>query len=796
MRTKRVILCILLLCLTTAVGPLASTVASRSVHSTYDVDMLPQGTLVDASKWSMSAETSFTQEDATYTETMVADQRMTMAHHRPVHLDTMAVWAGTSPTDSNYSIGAPDGASTWSTGPEIKVTNFDVSGLSDYTMVEVHMKAVIQIPDALTEDTVRISVQHSSGYDLLKTFAHTQGGLDYINNSAYTVNLTGLLEWNWQDLNSLEFTLDYVSAGGVDDSRLIVDAIGLDITVQTPWYGGEVGLASTEFTGHQMPLIDLNLSQGESVNMALTNCGLTPSIGGTTGEWVSGIIEHPPEQMLGRVHLKLSEGESANVSLEYAVSADGESFSSFTALLENTLLPEGEAYKIRVTAIDSCIESIWADVNDPSLTLSGRVFGTNDGIDPAYSRWLVFVNDELVSNEPMSLGSFTHSWPIGQYMVPGTTSYTVSVKAWFTWDSLGNASQTALELSFLSVNGGYDIEWDEDPVCQAIGDQELTEDGGGIILPLLLRCSDDRTSNENLMVEFTNSNEGLVEVDLTEGEMRLKLMPESSGQSVIGIKVLDEVGNMWSQSFNLLVNAVDDAPDLGEFQSLVPAERDKVTVVNLTVSDRDSSMLTASTNRSWATVDLSNGTLTVQPPNAGFFAVLVSVCDQTSCSERTLDLEVMALADLLVESIDFGSEEMTQGDIVSMRVMVRNQGQAEATFISVRCQNDQQLMSVEIIPVLAPGELGSITCDWQVPDDAKVIRFSAVVDRGLEIPEGDESNNIMEKLVGIDEQQVADKTSSDAGLSSTTVWTGSIGLLLAVIALFAYLTPAKIKKIE
>ncbi|MDA8530914.1 hypothetical protein N9K54_06260 [Candidatus Poseidonia alphae] len=796
MRTKRVILCILLLCLTTAVGPLASTVASRSVHSTYDVDMLPQGTLVDASKWSMSAETSFTQEDATYTETMVADQRMTMAHHRPVHLDTMAVWAGTSPTDSNYSIGAPDGASTWSTGPEIKVTNFDVSGLSDYTMVEVHMKAVIQIPDALTEDTVRISVQHSNGYDLLKTFAHTQGGLDYINNSAYTVNLTGLLEWNWQDLNSLEFTLDYVSAGGVDDSRLIVDAIGLDITVQTPWYGGEVGLASTEFTGHQMPLIDLNLSQGESVNMALTNCGLTPSIGGTTGEWVSGIIEHPPEQMLGRVHLKLSEGESANVSLEYAVSADGESFSSFTALLENTLLPEGEAYKIRVTAIDSCIESIWADVNDPSLTVSGRVFGTNDGIDPAYSRWLVFVNDELVSNEPMSLGSFTHSWPIGQFMVPGTTSYTVSVKAWFTWDSLGNASQTALELSFLSVNGGYDIEWDEDPVCQAIGDQELTEDGGGIILPLLLRCSDDRTSNENLMVEFTNSNEGLVEVDLTEGEMRLKLMPESSGQSVIGIKVLDEVGNMWSQSFNLLVNAVDDAPDLGEFQSLVPAERDKVTVVNLTVSDRDSSMLTASTNRSWATVDLSNGTLTVQPPNAGFFAVLVSVCDQTSCSERTLDLEVMALADLLVESIDFGSEEMTQGDIVSMRVMVRNQGQAEATFISVRCQNDQQLMSVEIIPVLAPGELGSITCDWQVPDDAKVIRFSAVVDRGLEIPEGDESNNIMEKLVGIDEQQVADKTSSDAGLSSTTVWTGSIGLLLAVIALFAYLTPAKIKKIE
>jgi hypothetical protein len=796
MRTKRVILCILLLCLTSAIGPLASTVSARSVHGTYDVDMLPQGTLVDASEWTMSSETSFTQEEATYTETMVADQRLTMAHHRPVNLDTMSVWAGTSPTDSNYSTGAPDGASTWSTGPDIQVTDFDVSGLSDYTMVEVHMKAVIQIPDALTEDTVRISVQHSEGYELLKTFAHTQGGLDYINNSAYSVNLTDLLEWTWQDLNSLQFTLDYVSAGGVDDSRLVVDAVGLDITVQTPWYGGEVGLATTEFTGHTMPLIALDLTQGESVNMALTDCGLTPSISGTTGEWVSSVLEHPPEQMLGRVHFQLAEGETTNVSLEYAVSADGESFSSFTALPENTLLPQGQAYKIRVTSIDSCIESIWVDVNDPSLTISGRVFGTNDGIDPTYSRWLIFVNDELVSNEPMSLGTFTHSWPIGQFMVPDATSYTVSVKAWFTWDSLGNASHTALELSSLSVNGGFAIEWDEDPVCDGLGDQELTEDGGGIILPLLLRCSDDRTSNENLAVEFTNSNQALVEVDLTEGEIRLKLMPESNGQSVIGVKVTDEAGNSWIQSFNLIVNAIDDAPNIGEFPSLVPAERDEITVVNLSVSDGDSSVLTASTNRSWATVDLASGTVTVQPPNAGFYSVLVSVCDQTSCSERTLDLDVMALADLLVESIDFDSNEITQGDIVSMRVMVRNQGQAEATFISVRCQNGQQLMSVEIIPVLAPGELGSVTCDWQVPDDARVIRFSAVVDRGLEIPEGNESNNQMEKLVAIEENQVADDASSDTGLSSTTVWTGSIGLLLAVIAIFAYMTPAKIKKIK
>ena len=131
-----------------------------------------------------------------------------------------------------------------------------------------------------------------------------------------------------------------------------------------------------------------------------------------------------------------------------------------------------------------------------------------------------------------------------------------------------------------------------------------------------------------------------------------------------------------------------------------------------------------------------------------------------------------------------------------MRVIVRNQGQEEATFISVRCQNDDQVMGVESIPVLAPGELGSVTCDWQVPDDAKVIRFSAVVDRGLEIPEGDETNNEFQSLVSIEASPSSDEANSGLEISTSSVWIGAIGLLVAVLALFAYLTPDRIKKIE
>ena len=797
MRPANKALALMLMLLFLTVSPWVSTSGARSVHSTSTVDLFPQGSFTDAASWSVGAETSFTQEAATYTESMVADQRLSMVHTRPLHLDTMTVWSSTSPTDSNYSTGAPDGASTWSTGPEIQLTGFDISGLSNYPLHEIHMLGVFQIPDALSEDTVRVSVQHGDGFDLLKTFAHTQGNVDYINNSAFRVNITGLMDWTWTDVSEMVFTLDYVSAGGVDDSRLVVDALGLDITVQTPWYGGEVGYAVSEFTGQDLPVVGLDMSEGVTDNLALDTCGLKPTVAGTSGQWTSADFTHPPEQTLGRVHHALSEGESSNITVEVATSSDGVAFGAFDVLQANTLLPAGEMYRLRFSVTDACLSSVWVDVNDPSLSVSGRVFGTNDGIDADYSRWLVFVNEELVSNEPMALGTFSHEWPIGAHMQPGSDSLTVSVRAWFTWDSDGAASHTALELTQMDISGGYAIQYDEDPTCEGVGDQFLSEDNGGVILPFLSRCSDDRASVEDLQVSFTNSDETVVAVDLAEGDVRLRLLPEASGQSVIGITVTDPAGNAWNQVFTVDVAPVDDPPVVMEFPPIVPVEHEIETAINMTWSDLDSpGQVTASTNRSWATVDLVNSVVRVTPPTVGFHTVLLSVCDQSSCSEREIDLEVMALPDLVVEAMEFSADEISQGDVITMRVLVRNQGQADATMVSVRCQTDQQLIDVKTIPVIMPGELRYVVCDWQVPDDARVLRFSAVVDRGLEITEGDETNNELEELVAINERTVDSGDDAQGLLSGQAAVIGIAVIAAGLVGLLVFLMPPKIKKIE
>ena len=76
----------------------------------------------------------------------------------------------------------------------------------------------------------------------------------------------------------------------------------------------------------------------------------------------------------------------------------------------------------------------------------------------------------------------------------------------------------------------------------------------------------------NLSVVFENSNPELVNVDLTQGDIRLSLLPEASGQAIIQTTVSDSAGNTWTETFIVNVANVDDAPLLQEFPALIPVE--------------------------------------------------------------------------------------------------------------------------------------------------------------------------------------------------------------------------------
>ena len=788
--------------------PTLNPASARSVHETAEYDLFPQGELTNPADWSLQATTSFTSQPATYTDTMVADQRITMVHQRPQNLDSMDYWGTNSPTESDNVVGSPDGLFAWSTGPVMSVDGFDFSASTQYVITSVDVLVAFKITDSLSIDSVRLSMDWSNGTDIMRTWSNTNGAVDHINNSAYRLSISSVDDWSWSMLSSIGLTMDYVSVGQTDDARLELDAIGIEVTMETAWYGGEVAQAVSTASGHDMPIQEIDMSQGEYNGMSLSVCGLESTDTSTIGSWTSTALQRPAEQYFGRIHFDVNEsGTEGNVSVQYATSADGESFSAF-AMHNTDALPMTEYLKVRVLTDTSCITSVRVDVNDPTLSIAGRIYGDGSGIDGNYSRWTLSVGGSTVANLPVSVGQFNHQIPIGAYMSPGQTELSIMVKTWFTWDSDGSASTTALEVNSIDVSGGFDIFYDEDPICQLVGDQQLSEDGGGIFVPLLTRCTDDRTDPTLLNVEFENSQPDLVDVSLNQGEVRVSLLSEQSGSAQILLTVSDEAGNSHVESFNIIVDSIDDAPVLNEFPSLVRVEHAVATPLSFIWSDVDTipADLTISSNKTWVEVDLINSSLLITAPTPGYTSVELTLCDQTTCVDRVLDLDVRSLPDLRIESVVVGEgsadgtfvelSEVELGSYVTTRVYVANDGFINAEMVTIRCTVNGMVGDIATITTLEPGAMSIATCEFQAPYQGQLLRIEAIVDGGEIIDEGDETNNEGSVNLILIESTVIDDVSSDEGISTTTIWIISILVLVAIIGGFTFFAPAKIRKYE
>ena len=788
--------------------PTLNPASARSVHETAAYDLFPQGNFADASDWSVSTSTSFTSQPATYTDAMIADQRITMVHQRPQNLDSMEYWGTSTPTESDNVVGSPDGLFAWSTGPVMSVDGFDFSDSTQYVITSVDVLVAFKITDTLSIDSVRLSMDWSNGTDIMRTWSNTNGAVDYINNSAYRLSISSVEDWSWSMLSSVGLTMDYVSVGQSDDARLELDAIGIEVTMETAWYGGEVAQAVSTASGHDMPIQEVNMSQGEYNGMSLSVCGLESTDVSTIGSWTSAALQRPAEQYFGRIHFDVNEtGTEGNVSVHYATSEDGQSFSAF-GVQDTDALPLSEYLKVRVLTDTSCITSVRVDINDPTLSVAGRIYGDGSGINGNLSRWTISVDGDTVANLPVSVGEFSHQIPIGAYMTPGQTELNIMIKSWFTWDSDGSASTTALEVNSIDVSGGYDIFYDEDPVCQLVGDQQLSEDGGGIFVPLLTRCTDDRTEPTQLNVQFENSQPDLVDVSLDQGEVRVSLLSEQSGSAQIVMTVSDEAGNSHVESFNIIVDSIDDAPVLNEFPSLVRVEHAVATTLSFTWSDVDTipADLTIASNKTWVEVDLINSTLLITAPTPGYTSVELTLCDDTTCVERVLDLDVRSLPDLRIESVVVGQGsadgtfvELSQvelGSYVTTRVYVANDGFVNAEMVTIRCTVNGMVGDIASITTLEPGAMSIATCEFQAPYDGQLLRIEAIVDGGEIIDEGDETNNEGSMNLVLIEPAVNDEVSSDEGMSTTTIWIISILVLAAIIGGFTFFAPAKIRKYE
>jgi hypothetical protein len=768
-----------------------TNVDARSVHSTSSVDLFPNGDMSDSQLWEIKTHLAFTEEtkpeDAEYVTGIVADNRLTLQMPLPEHIEQQMVWSSSTSTNSNATIGSPDGAYTWSSGPDITMGGFQVDAWDGNQIKSVELVVHFEVPDALQQDKVRISIINSGFHDLIKTWSNTQNGLYYFNNG-WSIEIFDDQNWTWGELENLEINLDYVSEGTTDDSQLRVDAVGLKITMTTPWYGAERVTAKSSHIVSEWPILDWDLNEGTFESVSHAPCGLESS----GGLWTAEIMDKPAQQQFGRIHY---DQESANgtISLEYL-----DNQGAWVNIDEGLIPIVSGDLQIRAHINESCLTRIWIDINDPSINIQGDIVGDSSGMIDSSTRWTVVANGITVANNAgWEIGPFDYDIPIGHVMSPSETTLEIIIKAWFNWGNNGEASTLSIVIDEIEVTGGYLIEYDEDPECGIIGSHDLTEDGGGLILPLLTSCYDDRTSNSDLSVSFVNDNPNLIEVDLTEGQIRVKLVPEANGVAQLTTIVSDTSGNYWSEISTFTVANVDDLPVLAEFQSIIPVELGKQHEIDFELSDVDSfaSELTVTTNRSWATVDMSERQIIVDSPTPGFTSILVTACDSTSCVTRIIDLEVRSLAELYIEEIRI-PENVHAGDIIQIKTMVRNSGEVTASQFGIRCRADGNTIGSGNIQYLMSGDLGSIVFDWQVPENDDSVIIEIELDRGNEIDEIDENNNVDSVVITISPSEEIIEEKSSEMIGTTSIYIVASGILLLIIALFGLFAPSKIKKIE
>ena len=342
--SKVTVIMVLLLC------SLGSNVAARSVHSTSDVDIYPQGKISTDGPWYLDNKIAFTEGNADYTTSMVEDNRITFEHSRPANLQTLQMWAQSSPTDSHYATGAPDLSYSYSNGLLIELTDFNTVPYNQFEIVAVDIIIAFHIPGPLMKDQVRFSMENNGDFYELVTYVNTQSSIDYMNGTIWSKNITAQSDWTWTELQNLILTLDYVSEGSPDDTQLDVDAVGLSVIVEYPWYGTEWALVESTSQGFEMPLHQVDFAEGYFDDIQISSCGLSPVNQGIEGIWTSEILHAQPGQNFGRIHFNTDIESNYQVLVSY--SNNGIDFTDFQVIASNELI-DSQIVKIQVKSSES-----------------------------------------------------------------------------------------------------------------------------------------------------------------------------------------------------------------------------------------------------------------------------------------------------------------------------------------------------------------------------------------------------------------------------------------------------------
>ncbi len=777
------------------IASLPSIATGDTVIRSETIDLLPQGTFDNSSEWTLSTQYGFSPgESAHWTEAMITDGHLSFTHSRPMNIDQFTSWSSISATDSNESLGSPDGGYTWSKGPEIELAGFDFSEHYNKPLLNATLLVSFAIPDTLQDDEVRIEMDWNGHIFLIEKFAHTQSPINNMQGNPLELSIDYLTNWTWTDLESIMITIDYASSGGVDDSEVQVDAVGIEVEFQSQWSGLDSAKATHTTSMAMYPFHDFNLAEGTHNNIVTDSCGLNVA-SGSSGAWMSYPLELPHDQTWGRIHLY----GNSNASVEIQTSVDGDSWSDGLEYNDGSIISGTNYVRAEIVLFDGCLSGFRIDFNDPSISITGDISGSSSGLVDNLSYLSIAVGNELIATHSMLVGGFQLSIPVGRFLPTQGEDFTIGVGARFQWSSLGEQETLVAQIEEITLSGGFVVEWDLDPNCETPADIFLDEDGIGSVVSFRNTCTDDITSTDQLVVTASSTDESLILVSVSDGHLIISQQAEQSGIANVEIIATDERGNQWSSIIDVVVSPVDDAPTYANLplEVLVPVNNPVTVLLNVADIDTDIANVTIVTDTSWATIDEYRNLL-LSPISPGTFDISITISDGTTTSTEYLTILSSADPDLVIEEIDFNPDEMNVGSLIEIKVWVRNQGLSSASLVTVRCYNDETLIDSANITHIEASGLASTHCYWQLPNQVGNTSLRVYVDPTHDILEVSELNNEYSTTIEIFPSDQKDTGSGSSGDSDPIIPSNAIWIISAIVVLVSIIAmqmgPGKVRR--
>ena len=740
----------------------------------------------DENVWTLSTTSGFAGDEAQYTDASINSGTLQFTHQRPGNYQSHITYASDSETGSILATGAPDGDYSWSKGPDIIVSGFDFQGLESRDIVEVNLRLHISIPDPMPSDEVMIVVDVGSSPTLVSTIARTTGPVD-----RFTIPMNYALGngsvWDWPMLSSTSVKIDYVSDGAPDDSQIQVDAVALEVSFFQPWYGFENAKAVATIVPSSSPVIDFDVNSGNIAGLVISPCGLQPS-GVAPGEWSIFSVIAPFEQSLGRIHIISEEGLDATL----AIRAPGGEWITWS---EGALLPQSQSFDIMLVIRDGCVGGLRVDINDPTLHVTGTVHGNLSGIVSESSHIRFAIGSNLAHEAPFQNGPFSYEIPVGDLLPSPGEELLLGIGTRFQWSSNGEEESVAITIESMTISGGYSIDIDTSPVCLTPSNQYLIEDEGGISIPILSACSDDRDSFSQLEISATSRIDGLLDLRISGGDLQIQPLQDSSGSSMVDIMITDSADNFWSGFFLVDVQPVADPPSVQGLPSTITVELGETLRIPLAITDPDTEELTITTSRSWA--DIEDSHLVLTPVIPGSSLLVITVGDGNVYIGVEIDVIVRALPRLMVEDVssfnDDLNRELSSGTLIDLSTTVWNRGEGAAFDIDAFCRVEGILYQTIRIPLIEPNSPAQVTCAIPSPTEPGEFTISVEIESKNQVI--DPSSSLEYSIVA-----TVEGDNDESGIL-TTILSGNNSSIALLIVLFSilcgaalYLGPNKVRK--